>query len=505
MFCTKCGYRLTGGMVVCPKCGNAVPQQGRAQESFKSVDEKFDRNEYIRKYGDVPDMSGFGVDMFDDRMGETIELKNEVKANKPEPEDLDVTSVIRAEDAPEAVRRAVPGESAMQDMPMDDDSESTGALPGNTKSAAQQAQNAAQSNISQGVSQAQGAAAQAGSQAQGASGYFGAGAQNQNTAGSGMNPDGSARDYFAAKKDSGSKKPWIISGALAVLALVTAIGVSTAIKNDGASKNKKVAENAAAWGEGFREKHILKHVDAVIPTVNAAGQEEYWHCDFCGKDFSDAAGENEVDTTTLVTYVFDKNLSGITEYSDGKLYMVKNGVCDSSFSGFEKYNDEMYYFKNGVQDASFTGLSKDGEELIYIKDGKSDNTFTGFADSDNEWYYVTNGKVDKTVVDVIKGIVNNEEAWWYVKDGKVTITDIVAKNSSGWWNIKQGKVDFKDGIGENEQGKWYCPGGKVNFDLNAVVEFEGKFYQVKGGKIEKELTAEEAAAAKEASGEKKPE
>ena len=486
MFCTKCGYRLTGGMTVCPKCGNTVPQQGRAQDSFKNVDDqKFDRNEYIRKYGDVPDMSGFGVDMDDDRMGETIELRHELNARNEDP--LDVTSVIRAEDAPQAVRRVEPNaySEPQEDDYDDDDVGSTNPLPGNIPGAPSQVKNAAAQ--AQGAAQAQ-SAAQAGAGAYSAGGVTG----------------GTAMGTFSEKKASSGKKSWIISGALAVLALATAITVAVVIKNDGASKNNKAAQSAAAWGEGFREKHILKHIDTVLPTVNSPGQNEYWHCEYCGKDFSDSAGEIEIDVATLATYVFDKNLTGVTEYSDGKLYVVKGGVCDSTFSGFEKYNETTYYFKNGVQDASYTGLSKDGEDLIYIKEGMSDTSFTGFADSDGEWYYVMNGKVDKTVADVIKGTVNNEEAWWYVKDGKVTITDIVAKNSSGWWNVKQGKVDFKDGIGENEHGKWYCPGGKVDFNLNGVVEFEGKFYQVKGGKIEKELTAEEAAAAKEAEANKAP-
>ena len=481
MFCTKCGYRISSGITVCPKCGNMIPQQGGAQNSFKNVDDhKFDRNDYLNKYGDIPDMDGVGVDMGDDRMGETIELRFDANnVGKTGHEGMDVTSVIRAEDAPQAVRTEAPdARPAEQSIP----AQGAGAVQPQNAAAAQNPQGQYGAPISNHsipvVPGGQNAAQTTAAPTAGNQGYT-------------QNPLKQEIRYGDTVKKQASKKAWYISGVFAVIALITVIIVASMIKNDAAgASDKKNAGKVAAWGEGFREKHILKHVDAVQATVNTPGMNEYWHCEYCGKDFSDMAGETEVDTATLETFAFDKSLQGVTAYTDGKLYYVKDGVCDTSYNGFEKYNEEMYFFKDGVQDPSFTGLTPDGEAIIYIKEGKSDNTFTGFADYQNEWYIVKNGVVDKTAVDVIKGTVNNEEAWWYVKEGKVTVTDTVAKNNDGWWYIKGGKVEFVDAIGQNENGKWYCKGGKVAFEFTGEVTFDGITYDVKGGKVEGEKPAE---------------
>ena len=485
MFCSKCGYRISGGITVCPKCGNMIVQQGSGQNAFRNVDDqKFDRNEYINKYGDIPDMDGFGVDMGDDRMGETIELRfDSNNVGKASYEDLDTTSVIRAEDEPKADGYGAAGQN-QAGAPISNHNIPAGAAGQNPSgygamgAAGQKA--AGQNPAGRGAS---------GNPVQGVS-------QGTSAAGATQNPLKQEIRYGEAVKKKGSKRAWMISGTLAALALAAAITVGIVIKNDAAgASDSKNAGNVQAWGEGFREKHILKHVDAVAATVNEPGMNEYWHCEYCGKDFSDMAGEQEVNTDDLVIYVFDKSLQGVTEYSDGKLYYVKNGVCDTSFNGFEKYKEDTYYFKNGVQDASFTGLNPEGEALCYIKDGKSDKTFNGFAEYKGEWFIVKEGVVDKTVTDVIEGEgIKGEKAWWYVKDGKITVTDTVAQNDKGWWYIKGGKVEFVDAIGQNEHGKWYCKGGKVEFGFDGDITIDGVTYTIKGGKVESEKAADGSGA-----------
>lgn len=479
MFCTKCGYKISNGITVCPKCGNIIQQTG-GQDSFRSVDDKkFDRSDYINKYGDIPDMDGVGVDLDDDRMGETIELRFDANNVGKSSVDLDVTSVIRAEDAPRAEEINAVAQSTVQGQ----------------QNASSQGAGSVQDKTAQGIPT---------SPAQGAGQYTGAPISSHNIPGApaqppvqGANPSAYNTNPLkqeikygeSLKQSEANKKAWTIAGVFAFLALAAVIIVSVIINNDKSSGKKNDIE-AKAWGEGFTEKHILKHVDAVAATLSSPGKGEYWHCDYCGKDFSDMAGEKEIDSETLTTYIFDKSLKGIQEY-DGKLYYVKDGIVDAGFSGTEKYGDDVYSFKAGVFDDSFTGIYKIDNTLMYFKSGKSDKTFSGFEKFEDNWYYLTDGIVDENLVDVIKGSVNGEEAWWYIANGKVSFIDTVAKNANGWWYIKSGKIEFVDAIGQNDKGKFYCKGGKVDFGFNGKVEINGIIYEIKGGKVESEKKADE--------------
>ncbi len=481
MFCTKCGYKISNGITVCPKCGNIIQQTG-GQDSFRSVDDKkFDRSDYINKYGDIPDMDGVGVDLDDDRMGETIELRFDANNVRKSSVDLDVTSVIRAEDAPRAEEINAVAQSAVQGQ----------------QNASSQGAGSVQDKTAQGIPT---------SPAQGAGQYTGAPISSHNIPGApaqppvqGANPSAYNTNPLkqeikygeSLKQSEANKKAWTIAGVFAFLALAAVIIVSVIINNDKSSGKKNDIE-AKAWGEGFTEKHILKHVDAVAATLSSPGKGEYWHCDYCGKDFSDMAGEKEIDSETLTTYIFDKSLKGIQEY-DGKLYYVKDGLVDAGFNGTEKYGDDVYSFKAGVQDVSVNGIVKVDGVLTYFKDGKADSSFKGYVKYENDWYYLKNGVVDETRTDIIKGTVEGEEASWYIVNGKVTITDTVAKNSKGWWYIKDGKVKKVDAIGQNDQGKWYCKKGKVDFDFSGTVEFDGIAYEIKEGKVVKESKAEAAS------------
>ena len=482
MFCTKCGYKLSNGITVCPKCGNVISVSG-GQDSFKNVDDqKRDRNEYMRQFGDMPaNLDGVGVDMGDDRMGETIELRFDANTLKQASSDaLDVTSVIRAEDAVKAEEKKAAEQKIMD------------------QSAPAGGQGTAAAGPVQGIptSAPQGTAGQYVPPI--ASHNIPGVTPPQNTAvNNTQNPLKQEIKYGEkVKKISKNKKSWIVACVFAALAIAAVIIVSVMINNDKNAGKKGTAGDGRAWGEGFTEKHILKHVDAVVPTLNIAGKGEYWHCEYCGKDFSDMAGEHEVDTDTLTTYLFDKDFKGVKEY-EGTLYVIKDGVVDASFSGVSKYNDQAYCFKNGIQDDEFTGLTRIDDVLTYIKNGKSDNTVKGFKKFENEYYYVKDGVVDETREAVIKGKIKNDTEYWYVKNGKVTYVDTVAEYNNNWYYIKNGKIEKVDAIGQNENGKWYCKKGKVDFKFSGSVEFDGIVYEVKEGKVVSEHKAEEPTTEKD--------
>ncbi len=54
-----------------------------------------------------------------------------------------------------------------------------------------------------------------------------------------------------------------------------------------------------------RVAHKLKKTDAVAATCTTAGNDAYWHCEECGKYFSDAEGKNEIAENSWVTEALD--------------------------------------------------------------------------------------------------------------------------------------------------------------------------------------------------------
>lgn len=59
---------------------------------------------------------------------------------------------------------------------------------------------------------------------------------------------------------------------------------------------------SAEYGELDEDHHTtLKHVEAKAATTEEDGNIEYWYCEDCGKCFSDAAGENEIEQKDTVT------------------------------------------------------------------------------------------------------------------------------------------------------------------------------------------------------------
>lgn len=229
-----------------------------------------------------------------------------------------------------------------------------------------------------------------------------------------------------SEASSGGKSIGIIVAAVvAVIAIVAAVFLII-------NKNKNDKDEADA--------HKLIHVSAREATIYEKGSIDCYFCTDCGKYFSDEKAKNELSVEAVESYIFDKEANGLVEYGDDKkLYYVRNGVCDPSFTGFAK--------------------------LI------------------TDWYYVSEGKVDTTITSVIRGEVYGEDAWWNVVNGKVEFTDTVARNENGWWYIKNGKVEFKDTIGQNDEGKWYIVNGKVDYSFSGKYEKEGIVYTIKKGRV----------------------
>ena len=188
------------------------------------------------------------------------------------------------------------------------------------------------------------------------------------------------------------------------------------------------------------KNNSLTHMYEKAATLYDPGNIDCWYDVAKDKYYSDKDKKNEIDKSSVYTYMFDRDLSGIVQ-SGVKHYYVGGGLVDKSFNGFA-------------------------------------------MDENNDWYYFQAGICDEFTEDVVKGTVYGEEAWWCVKGGKVAFIDTVAENVNGWWRIESGKVNFNfEGVADNENGSWYCRGGKVDYNFTGQYKYNKKIYDIEGGKV----------------------
>ena len=95
-----------------------------------------------------------------------------------------------------------------------------------------------------------------------------------------------------------------------------------------------------------------------------------------------------------------KNYVGVSPSTENpdKLYFVKNGEWDKSYTGLGKYwkDGKWYYMKDGRFYKTFTGLSPSTSfpnKLFYVKSGIWQNTYSGKITFNSKAYNINNGKV----------------------------------------------------------------------------------------------------------------
>jgi hypothetical protein len=244
--------------------------------------------------------------------------------------------------------------------------------------------------------------------------------------------------------------------------------------------------------------------------------------------FADLKDKNKVQVTVESLF---KNPDGIQKASDGKWYLAKDGVRNSSFTGFAQYdkNGRWFYVENGVLpmdengnfstkgiikgtvdgetaewfvssgrvQTEFTGLYHSSKGWKMIVNGKVDNNYTGFAYAAEKkgWYMVRKGKIDFTINGVstpngTKGTVNGTTGYWFTSNGKVlTDTTKLVKFSTGVWRaVVNGRVMLKNdnwtGIIAKASGKkYYVKGSVLQSKYSGTVTIDGVTYKIVRGVV----------------------
>ena len=174
-------------------------------------------------------------------------------------------------------------------------------------------------------------------------------------------------------------------------------------------------------------EHKLDHVTAVPANCKDTGTIEYWHCDYCGKNYTDAAGTNE--TTNLTENVNPNNHAssdytyvdtdsaqheklhaccGTPAATEDHTYVNGTCVCGHKHGWVVEDSDKYYYIHNEAQ----KGITPiDGD--LYALDNTTGALITtdGVCLHADGTFYLESGKLVAN-----KGLVR----WEYKTDGVVT-------------------------------------------------------------------------------------
>lgn len=262
--------------------------------------------------------------------------------------------------------------------------------------------------------------------------------------------------------------------------------------------------------------HHIQYVEAVEPTCENEGQDEYWVCTSCNRIFSDSDGKYELDSIPVIPVIdhiivkIDGAAPTCTEdgLTDGKMC----SMCKKIFEPQEAIPALGHSWDEGVVTVEPTALDKGivtytctvcsatktkeipacGETLkktngkwYYIKDGSQDTSVTKLIKYGAKWYYVKKGVVDFTATTLVK----HNARWYYVKKGVIDFTySGLVKYSNSWYYVYKGVVDFKSVTLVKYNAKWYyVKSGKVDFKYTGNVTYKGSVYYVKNGVMQKKV------------------
>ena len=158
----------------------------------------------------------------------------------------------------------------------------------------------------------------------------------------------------------------------------------------------------------------------------------------------------------------------------------KNSTAASNTDIRPGYDGQWYYYNDGNIDMSYTGLASNEYGWFYIRNGVIDWSYTGLASNEYGWFYVNGGALDWSYT----GLASNEYGWFYVSNGALDWSYTgLAGNEYGWFYVNGGVLDWSyTGLASNEYGQWYIEGGQINWGYTGQISFNGRLYDVSGGK-----------------------
>lgn len=217
-------------------------------------------------------------------------------------------------------------------------------------------------------------------------------------------------------------------------------------------------------------------VDTTTAIETYSGEQYYiyngkWYCTVS----SDAKGLKNVGGTYYYLEngkVVDK--TGLYQNTNGNYYYLENGVLirktglvaahkdaytsdkflyyydadwelDYNWADKSVNSYRYYYIKNGVLQTSYTGYISDGDLTVYVKNGKQGTTCTGVKNIGNYvYYYFMAGVAQKSYT----GFVKYNEKYYYAENGLCDLTYVGTKEVNGTTYALSGDKILKTTTGE---------------------------------------------------------
>ncbi|MCD7729186.1 MAG: leucine-rich repeat protein, partial [Clostridia bacterium] len=213
------------------------------------------------------------------------------------------------------------------------------------------------------------------------------------------------------------KKKFFILFLSVISAVCLAVGLSACDSMGGNSS------------DGSKHEHSLVYYSAVDATETEDGHIEYWYCSGCGKFFSDAEGNNEINAESIIIAALGENTTyTITFVADGNIV------------------NEITYSKSDTNIEIPEVPAKDGYDGTW----NSFELYTGNI-TVNAVYTVITYYVN---YDNTKSASNSNPSQYTIEDGTITLNDLYLDGYTfnGWYTEDGEKVieisynDYNNGI-----------------------------------------------------------
>lgn len=205
--------------------------------------------------------------------------------------------------------------------------------------------------------------------------------------------------------------------------------------------------------------------------------------------WDDAYLYKDVDLTPDPGQTPDVTKSGlITE--DGVTYYYKKGVVQENYTGFVKSSSIQYYVKAGIVQAAYKGLvtsSKTGN-IWLVKNGMVYSSYTGFyKNAKGQQCYIYKGKFQNAKSGFAKSPKTGKI--YYIRKGIVQYgyTGFIKNPASGnqCYVVKGVFQGSKTGVVKSPKTgvKYYVKSGRVSYKTTGVVKISGVKYKVVKGVV----------------------
>ncbi len=232
------------------------------------------------------------------------------------------------------------------------------------------------------------------------------------------------------------------------------------------------------------EQHAFYDISGALKDVYYHGSQDDWN--------QIKIESGNVDLTNANIHYLGKEESndGLRKDENGKFHYYKNGVIDTSKTGYVDYEGSKFYVKKGDLDTTVNGVMIDGEAnplvWYFCSNGQVQTQHVGLAEYDGAWFYIENGKVatDMNAFVDYNGGKFAVGAGRIIKEYSGLMQDPQNPQTGDWYYFADGQAQTQyTGLAMYDDVWFYVVNGKLAQDYTGNVDYDGSTFYVENGMV----------------------